>query len=283
MVFNAVIGIVQETRAKRTLDRLQILIAPMVVVVATVQTSRCRPSDVVVDDLVRLRPGDQVPVDGTMLESAALEVDESALTGEADPIVKRVGDEVRSGSAVMSGSALVVATQVGDDAWIHRLIAQAKEFVLTSSELRSGRRRDPPDRRLSARPARRTAVLEPAARRPLDQRRIGRGGRGRRGTGSAGAGAARQHGAGRRDHPAGTQPRRRAGAVRTRRVGASRRAVRRQDRHADHRHFELDQIVELETPSGARSARTVRHRTRRSTARRSPLAAARGAGALAAA
>ena len=138
MVLNTAIGIVQEARAKHTLDHLRVLIAPTITVIRDGAEQSVAPADLVVDDLVRLSAGDQVPVDATVVESNALEVDESALTGEADPVPKQVGDEVQSGSAVIAGSALVVAVRVGDDAWIHRLVAQAKEFVLTTSEIRSG-------------------------------------------------------------------------------------------------------------------------------------------------
>lgn len=138
MVLNAGIGIVQEARAKRTLDRLKVLIAPTTIAVRNGVDLAVEPSSLVLDDLIRLRPGDQVPVDADVIESLALEVDESALTGEADPVPKRPGDEVRSGSAVLAGTALVVATRVGNDAWVHQLVAQAKEFVLTTSEIRSG-------------------------------------------------------------------------------------------------------------------------------------------------
>ena len=92
----------------------------------------------VLDDVVLLTAGDQIPVDAVVLTAQGLEVDESALTGEADPVGKQVDDEVRSGSAVVAGSAEVRATRVGEDAWVHQLVAEAKEFVLTSSELRVG-------------------------------------------------------------------------------------------------------------------------------------------------
>ncbi len=138
MVLNAGIGIVQEARAKQTLDRLKVLIAPTTIVVRDGRDLEVAPSALVLGDLIRLRPGDQVPVDADVLDSIALEVDESALTGEADPVPKRPGDEVRSGSAILAGTAEVVATRVGGDAWVHQLVAQAKEFVLTTSEIRSG-------------------------------------------------------------------------------------------------------------------------------------------------
>ena len=138
MVLNALVGIVQEIRAKRTLDRLRILVTPMVTVRRDGAMAQIPPEAVVLGDLLELKQGDQVPVDGTIVRGESLEVDESALTGESDAVLKLEGDEVMSGTAVMSGSALVVAARVGADAGIHRLISQAKEYVLATSELRTG-------------------------------------------------------------------------------------------------------------------------------------------------
>ena len=138
MVLNTTIGIVQEARAKQTLDRLKVLIAPTTTAIRDGAEIAVAPSSLVLDDLIRLNPGDQVPVDADVIESTALEVDESALTGEADPVAKHQGDEVRSGSAIIAGTGLAVATRVGGDAWVHQLVAQAKEFVLTTSEIRAG-------------------------------------------------------------------------------------------------------------------------------------------------
>ncbi len=138
MVLNAAIGTIQEVRAKRTLDQLKVIIAPTIAVIRDGIESTVAPSALVLGDLLRLEAGDQVPVDADVIESSGLEVDESALTGEADPVPKRPGDEVRSGSAIVAGTALARAVRVGRDAWIHQLVAQAKEFVLATSEIRAG-------------------------------------------------------------------------------------------------------------------------------------------------
>ena len=138
MVFNTAIGIVQEVRAKRTLDQMKILVTPTVVTWRDGAEVELPTDRLVIDDVIRLRTGDQVPVDGTVLEAAGLDVDESALTGESDPIAKDVGDDVRSGSSVVGGGATVRATAVGSETWIHTLTEQAKEFVLAESELRRG-------------------------------------------------------------------------------------------------------------------------------------------------
>ncbi len=138
MVLNAGIGTIQEVRAKRTLDQLKVIIAPSISVIRDGAEIVVAPSSVVLGDLLRLEVGDQVPVDAEIIDSSGLEVDESALTGEADPVPKSHGDEVRSGSAVLAGTGLAVAVRVGRDAWIHQLVAQAKEFLPATSEIRVG-------------------------------------------------------------------------------------------------------------------------------------------------
>jgi len=138
LLFNTLIGAVTEYRAKRTLDRLAILNESEVVVVRDGLESRVPMREVVLDDVLRLEIGDQVPADGEVLGSAGLEVDESMLTGESEPVAKDVGDPVLSGSAVVAGSAVVRATRVGPDSYAQRITAQAKRFSLVGSELRDG-------------------------------------------------------------------------------------------------------------------------------------------------
>jgi cation-transporting ATPase E len=118
MVLNTIIGIFQEVRAKQTLDELRVLVAPSFRVLRDGEVHSLPAGELVVDDCVLLTAGDQVPVDAVLLEGDGLEVDESALTGEAEPVVKSTGDEVLSGSAVVAGSAAVRAVRVGDEAWI---------------------------------------------------------------------------------------------------------------------------------------------------------------------
>ena len=94
IVSNSVIGTFQELRARRTLTTLAVLSAPRARVVREAATSEVPVSEVVADELLALEPGDQVVVDGTVVAATGLEVDESLLTGEADPVDKTVGDEV---------------------------------------------------------------------------------------------------------------------------------------------------------------------------------------------
>lgn len=138
LLFNTLIGAVTEYRAKRTLDRLAILNQAEVAVIRDGAEQRVPMREVVLDDVLRLRLGDQVPADGEVLSSVGLEVDESMLTGESEPVDKTPGDPVLSGSAVVAGSAVVRATKVGPDAYAQRLTAQVKRFSLVGSELRSG-------------------------------------------------------------------------------------------------------------------------------------------------
>jgi cation-transporting ATPase E len=138
IVVNSAVGIVQEWRAKRKLDALALVERAPVRVRRAGETVTVPPSDVVVDDVVLLSAGEKVPVDGVVVESAGLEVDESLLTGEADPVGKVTGDEVRSGSFVVAGSGAFVAVHVGDEAYAQRLVAQVRRFELSRSELMIG-------------------------------------------------------------------------------------------------------------------------------------------------
>jgi len=135
---NSIIGIVQEFYARRELHRLELLNAPAATVRRNGETVDIAVEDIVVDDLVVLRPGEQIVVDGEVLASEGLEADESLLTGEADPIDKGIGDKVLSGSFVSAGSGTCRATDVGADSYANSLAAEAKRFELVHSELRRG-------------------------------------------------------------------------------------------------------------------------------------------------
>ncbi|MGI9606149.1 MAG: HAD-IC family P-type ATPase [Acidimicrobiales bacterium] len=138
MVANSTIGIVQELRAKRSLERVRVLLVPEITVVREGLARTVAPDELVLGDLIEVRTGDQIPVDAEVLRSGGLEVDESALTGESIPVVKAAGDEVLSGSFVVTGSAMAEARRVGEQSWAQRLTAEARTFALTQSELRMG-------------------------------------------------------------------------------------------------------------------------------------------------
>ncbi|MCU1452228.1 MAG: ATPase, P-type (transporting), superfamily, subfamily [Acidimicrobiales bacterium] len=138
VVLNSAIGIVQEVRAKRTLDDLALLNAPTTCVVRDGQVTEVPVAEVVLDDLLELRSGDQVPADGSLLTSDGLEIDESTLTGESDPVAKQAGDDVRSGTIVVAGSGRFQAEAVGADAYARRIAAEAKVFKRSHSDLEQG-------------------------------------------------------------------------------------------------------------------------------------------------
>src|SRR5215470_977520 len=138
LVTNALIGIGQELRAKRTLDRLAVLSAPKVRVIRDGAPREVAVDDLVTDDLVDLRAGDQLAADGIVRASASLQADESLLTGESEPVDKRAGDRLLSGSFVVAGSGGYQATGVGGEAYARKLAAQARRFTVVHSELVAG-------------------------------------------------------------------------------------------------------------------------------------------------
>lgn len=138
IIANSAIGIIQELRAKQTLDKLAIVGQAKPTVRRQSGTRAVLPSEVVLDDIIELGPGDQIVVDGEIVEEANLEVDESLLTGEADPIAKDSGDAVMSGSFVVAGSGAYRATKVGHEAYAAKLAEEATKFTLVKSELRNG-------------------------------------------------------------------------------------------------------------------------------------------------
>lgn len=138
MVANAIIGIVQELRAKRTLDKLSVLVEPNVTVVRDGVDEEIPTDQIVLDDVIRLVTGDQVPADGTVLIAGSVQVDESLLTGEADPVHKEPGDPIMSGSFIVAGSTTVEITAVGEDSYAQHLASEAREFTLAKSELMVG-------------------------------------------------------------------------------------------------------------------------------------------------
>ncbi|MFD7134341.1 HAD-IC family P-type ATPase [Streptomyces sp. NPDC059894] len=135
---NTAIGIIQEWRAKQTLDSLAVIGEARPTVRRDGIAVEVATSALVLDDVVEIGPGDKIVVDGVCAEADGLEIDESLLTGEADPVVKRHGDTVMSGSFVVAGGGAFRATKVGREAYAAMLAEEASRFTLVHSELRSG-------------------------------------------------------------------------------------------------------------------------------------------------
>ena len=141
LILNTATGTVAEVRAKRALDRLAFLEAPTACAVRDGREVELDVADVVLDDVLRLRSGEQVPADAAVLTADGLEVDESILTGESDPVRPRAGDRVLSGTTVTAGTALVRTTAVGADAYANRLAREARRYSVVTSELQVGTNR----------------------------------------------------------------------------------------------------------------------------------------------
>ncbi|MBE5742994.1 MAG: HAD family hydrolase [Clostridiales bacterium] len=131
---NLFISIFQEIRAKKAIEKLSILNEPTAKVLRAGKLTEMSVTEIVLDDIVRFESGNQISIDGTLLEGN-LEVNESMLTGESVPVKKSTGDKILSGSFVVSGSALAVTDCVGEDRYIQTLSAKAKKFKKPKSEI----------------------------------------------------------------------------------------------------------------------------------------------------
>ena len=134
-LINALISAGQEIRAKRKLDRLQLLDRTGVLVLRDGSATEIAPDLVVRGDVLRIRPGDQIVVDGPLLDGGRVEADESLLTGEADPVVKQPGDDLRSGSLCVAGGGHQLARDVGARSYAGRLTAQARRSTTDKTPL----------------------------------------------------------------------------------------------------------------------------------------------------
>ncbi|WP_371598415.1 HAD-IC family P-type ATPase [Streptomyces sp. NBC_00564] len=135
---NTGIGIIQEWRAKKTLDSLAVIGEAKPTVRRDGIAAQVSTSEIVLGDLIEIGPGDKIVVDGDCVEADGLEIDESLLTGEADPVIKQPGDQVMSGSFVVAGGGAFTATKVGREAYAAQLAEEASRFTLVHSELRTG-------------------------------------------------------------------------------------------------------------------------------------------------
>jgi magnesium-transporting ATPase (P-type) len=128
LVANTAIGIAQEVRAKRALDRLAALVTPSATVLRDERARTVAIAEVVPGDLALLAAGDQVTADGALVEADALTLDEAILTGESDPVARRAGDTVRSGSFVVDGAGSYVVHAVGSASYAQAIAGEARAF-----------------------------------------------------------------------------------------------------------------------------------------------------------
>lgn len=134
IIFNALVGIFQEMRAKRTIDKLSLISAPKAVVIRDGKEVDIQVKDIVLDDITVLSSGSQICADATIVEGT-IEVNESLITGEPDAILKNIGDEIMSGSFVVSGNAKAQVKHVGLDNFATKISAGAKYFKKPNSEI----------------------------------------------------------------------------------------------------------------------------------------------------
>jgi cation-transporting ATPase E len=135
LVANTGIGIMQDVRAKRALDRLALLVAPHARAVRDGREGTIAADEVVDGDVVGLRPGDQVVADGAVVESSSLMLDESQLSGESRAVAKEVGDELLSGSFCVEGSGRYLVNRTGEESYASRVVGEAREFNYRRSPL----------------------------------------------------------------------------------------------------------------------------------------------------
>lgn len=135
IISNIFIGIVQEIRAKRSIDKLSVLNQSKVTAIRNGVKCKLNQEDIVKDDLIVTYRGDQLCVDGIIIETDGIEVDESQLTGESDPVFKSNEDEVMSGSYILSGTAYIKVVNVGENSYASKIAIEAKKSKDINSEL----------------------------------------------------------------------------------------------------------------------------------------------------
>lgn len=134
VIGNLFVGIFQELKAKRTIDKLSLLSAPKVTAIRDGEKLNIALKDIVLDDAIELSAGSQICADAVVM-SGSLEVNESLITGESDPITKEVGDELLSGSFVISGTAISKVIHVGTDNYATKITQGAKKLKAQNSEI----------------------------------------------------------------------------------------------------------------------------------------------------
>lgn len=134
--WNIVIGVIQEIRSKRVIDRLSLLSAPRARVIRDDTEAEIPLEEIVLDDVMAVRNGNEICADAVILDGEC-QVNESLLTGEAEPVFKSIGDEVLSGSFIVSGSIKAQVIHVGKDNYVNKILGKAKYIKKTYSEILS--------------------------------------------------------------------------------------------------------------------------------------------------
>ena len=135
IIVNILISTIQEMRAKRKLDKISLLVRPKVSVIRDGKEIEIDQSDIVVDDLIVIRAGEQALVDGIADRCTSVEMDESLLTGESSTVRKHEGDKVYSGSVCVTGEMYYTVTAVGNDAYASQMLKSARKFTSKETPL----------------------------------------------------------------------------------------------------------------------------------------------------
>ncbi|MGL4849923.1 MAG: cation-translocating P-type ATPase [Clostridium sp.] len=137
IIVNSLIGVIQEVKAKNIIEKLSVISEAHCNVIRNGKKESIGIEEIVKDDVVFLTTGDQILADGELLQSSEIEIDESMLTGEADPIGKKVNDRMLSGSFVVAGEGYMEVTKVGANTYSSKLADEARKFKITNSELQN--------------------------------------------------------------------------------------------------------------------------------------------------
>ena len=129
IIVNIFVSTIQEMRAKRRLDKIALLTRPKATVLRDGEERVVQQTEIVLNDVVVLRSGDQALVDGELLECRSLEMDESLLTGESSSVRKEAGDQILSGSVCLAGEGFYKVTAFGEDTYASRLLSSAKKMT----------------------------------------------------------------------------------------------------------------------------------------------------------
>ena len=131
---NTLIGIIQEIKSKRIIDKLSLIVSKKVKVIRNGKEENLNPEQIVIDELIKLMPGEQIVTD-SIIKKGKIEVNESLITGEINPIRKNIGDKVLSGSYVVSGEALAQVIHIGEENYTYKITKEAKYLKPIGSEI----------------------------------------------------------------------------------------------------------------------------------------------------